>query len=135
MLSALHREAGWRLNLAPAGVGTAVGDRSAGLSGAAGCPGDARRPVAARLHRRTCQSNPISSEKTLPAAVAAQIVALKPWHVATLPNALAEPYCSITPELLARTDPFEQVKEAVGSDSLLEGAGFEPEIRTLGTPH
>jgi len=32
-----------------------------------------------------------------------------------LPDALAEPYCSIMPERLARTDPFEQVKEAVGS--------------------
>jgi hypothetical protein len=45
-----------------------------------------------------------------------------------LPNALAEPYCSIRPELLARTDSFEQVKEAVGSDSLLEGNGFEPSV-------
>ncbi len=32
-----------------------------------------------------------------------------------LPEALAEPYCSIMPEQLAKTDPFEQVKEAVGS--------------------
>ena len=32
-----------------------------------------------------------------------------------LPEALAEPYCSIMPERLAKTDPFEQVKEAVGS--------------------
>jgi len=32
-----------------------------------------------------------------------------------LPDALAEPYCSIMPGRLARTDPFEQVKEAVGS--------------------
>src|ERR1700756_2797029 len=31
-----------------------------------------------------------------------------------LPEALAEPYCSIMPERLARTDAFEQVKEAVG---------------------
>ena len=32
-----------------------------------------------------------------------------------LPDALAEPYCSIMPERLAKTDAFEQVKEAVGS--------------------
>ncbi len=31
-----------------------------------------------------------------------------------LPDALAEPYCSIMPERLARTDPFDQVKEAIG---------------------
>jgi ABC-type transport system substrate-binding protein len=32
-----------------------------------------------------------------------------------LPEALAEPYCSIMPEQLAKTDPFEQIKEAIGS--------------------
>jgi len=32
-----------------------------------------------------------------------------------LPDALAEPYCSIMPERLAETTAFEQVKEAVGS--------------------
>jgi peptide/nickel transport system substrate-binding protein len=32
-----------------------------------------------------------------------------------LPDALAEPYCSIMPERLAKTDAFEQIKEAVGS--------------------
>jgi peptide/nickel transport system substrate-binding protein len=32
-----------------------------------------------------------------------------------LPEALAEPYCSIMPERLAKTDAFEQIKEAVGS--------------------
>ena len=32
-----------------------------------------------------------------------------------LPEALAEPYCSIMPERLAKTDPAEQIKEAVGS--------------------
>src|SRR6202023_3554164 len=32
-----------------------------------------------------------------------------------LPDALAEPYCSIMPEPLAKTDPFEQIKEAIGS--------------------
>jgi peptide/nickel transport system substrate-binding protein len=32
-----------------------------------------------------------------------------------LPEALAEPYCSIMPERLAKTDTFEQVKEAIGS--------------------
>src|ERR1700746_922913 len=32
-----------------------------------------------------------------------------------LPEALAEPHCSIMPERLAETDPFVQVKEAVGS--------------------
>ena len=32
-----------------------------------------------------------------------------------LPEALAEPYCAIMPERLARTDAFEQVKEAIGS--------------------
>ncbi|MBO0736188.1 MAG: ABC transporter substrate-binding protein [Alphaproteobacteria bacterium] len=32
-----------------------------------------------------------------------------------LPDALAEPYCSIMPERLANTDAFEQVKQAVGS--------------------
>jgi peptide/nickel transport system substrate-binding protein len=32
-----------------------------------------------------------------------------------LPKALAEPYCSIMPERLAKTDTFEQLKEAVGS--------------------
>ena len=32
-----------------------------------------------------------------------------------LPEALAEPYCSIMPERLAQTGAFEQVKEAVGS--------------------
>jgi peptide/nickel transport system substrate-binding protein len=37
----------------------------------------------------------------------------KPFPV--LPEALAEPYCSIMPERLAKTDPFEQIKEAVGS--------------------
>jgi peptide/nickel transport system substrate-binding protein len=31
-----------------------------------------------------------------------------------LPDALAEPYCSIMPEQLAKT-PFEQIKEAIGS--------------------
>src|ERR1700739_4941052 len=34
---------------------------------------------------------------------------------ALLPDALAEPYCSIMPERLAKTDAFEQVKESVGS--------------------
>jgi peptide/nickel transport system substrate-binding protein len=32
-----------------------------------------------------------------------------------LPEALAEPYCSIMPERLAQTSAFDQVKEAVGS--------------------
>src|SRR5271170_2239337 len=32
-----------------------------------------------------------------------------------LPEALAEPYCSIMPEQLAKTDPFEQIKQAIGS--------------------
>src|SRR5437763_5274598 len=32
-----------------------------------------------------------------------------------LPEALAEPYCSIMPEQLAKTDSFEQIKEAIGS--------------------
>ena len=32
-----------------------------------------------------------------------------------LPDALAEPYCSIMPEQLAKTDAFEQIKEAIGS--------------------
>ncbi|MBV8090714.1 MAG: ABC transporter substrate-binding protein, partial [Alphaproteobacteria bacterium] len=32
-----------------------------------------------------------------------------------LPDALAEPYCSIMPQRLAETTAFEQVKEAVGS--------------------
>jgi peptide/nickel transport system substrate-binding protein len=32
-----------------------------------------------------------------------------------LPEALAEPYCSIMPARLAKTDAFEQIKEAVGS--------------------
>jgi peptide/nickel transport system substrate-binding protein len=32
-----------------------------------------------------------------------------------LPEALAEPYCSIMPERLATTDPFQQIEEAVGS--------------------
>src|SRR5215472_10000230 len=32
-----------------------------------------------------------------------------------LPEALAEPYCSIMPERLAQTGAFEQIKEAVGS--------------------
>jgi peptide/nickel transport system substrate-binding protein len=32
-----------------------------------------------------------------------------------LPEALAEPYCSIMPERLAKTGAFEQIKEAVGS--------------------
>ena len=32
-----------------------------------------------------------------------------------LPEALAEPYCSIMPERLAKIDPFRQIKEAVGS--------------------
>jgi peptide/nickel transport system substrate-binding protein len=34
---------------------------------------------------------------------------------ALLPEALAEVYCVMMPERLAKTDPFEQVKEAVGS--------------------
>jgi len=34
---------------------------------------------------------------------------------ALLPEALAEIYCAIMPERLANTDPFEQIKEAVGS--------------------
>lgn len=34
---------------------------------------------------------------------------------ALLPDALAEPYCAIMPERLAKTDPFQQVTEAVGS--------------------
>jgi len=37
----------------------------------------------------------------------------KPFPV--LPEALAEPYCSIMPERLAKTSPYEQVTEAVGS--------------------
>jgi peptide/nickel transport system substrate-binding protein len=37
----------------------------------------------------------------------------KPFSL--LPQALAEPYCSIMPERLAKTDPFRQIKEAVGS--------------------
>ena len=37
----------------------------------------------------------------------------KPFSL--LPDALAEPYCSILPERLAKTDAFEQIKEAVGS--------------------
>ena len=37
----------------------------------------------------------------------------KPFSL--LPAALAEPYCSILPERLAKTDAFEQIKEAVGS--------------------
>src|SRR5438132_12113444 len=32
-----------------------------------------------------------------------------------LADALAEPYCSVMPERLAKTDAFEQIKEAVGS--------------------
>jgi len=36
-------------------------------------------------------------------------------HFPLLPEALAEPYCSIMPERLAKTDPFEQVREAIGS--------------------
>jgi peptide/nickel transport system substrate-binding protein len=32
-----------------------------------------------------------------------------------LPDALAEPYCSIMSEQLAKTDPFEQIKEVIGS--------------------
>src|SRR3984893_2030349 len=32
-----------------------------------------------------------------------------------LPDALAEPYCSIMSERLAKTDAFEQIKEAIGS--------------------
>src|SRR5712671_3894605 len=32
-----------------------------------------------------------------------------------LPEALVEPYCSIMPEQLAKTDAFEQIKEAIGS--------------------
>src|ERR1700746_1752943 len=31
-----------------------------------------------------------------------------------LPEALAEPYCSIMPERLAKTDAVEQIREAVG---------------------
>src|SRR6202007_2486611 len=34
---------------------------------------------------------------------------------ALLPDALADPYCSIMPERLAETTAFEQIKEAVGS--------------------
>jgi peptide/nickel transport system substrate-binding protein len=34
---------------------------------------------------------------------------------ALLPEALAEIYCAIMPERLAKTDPFEQIKEVVGS--------------------
>src|SRR6201993_1186804 len=34
---------------------------------------------------------------------------------ALLPDALAEPYCSIMPQRLAETTAFEQVKESVGS--------------------
>jgi peptide/nickel transport system substrate-binding protein len=34
---------------------------------------------------------------------------------AMVPEALAEIYCAIMPERLAKTDPFEQIKEAVGS--------------------
>jgi peptide/nickel transport system substrate-binding protein len=34
---------------------------------------------------------------------------------ALLPNALAEVYCAIMPERLAKTDPFQQIPEAIGS--------------------
>src|SRR6476661_6057179 len=34
---------------------------------------------------------------------------------ALLPNALAEVYCAIMPERLAKTDPLQQVSEAMGS--------------------
>ena len=34
---------------------------------------------------------------------------------ALLPNALAEIYCAIMPERLAKTDPMKQVSEAMGS--------------------
>jgi peptide/nickel transport system substrate-binding protein len=37
----------------------------------------------------------------------------KPFSL--LPEALAEPYCAIMPERLAKTDAYEQIKEAVGS--------------------
>lgn len=50
------------------------------------------------------------------AAVSDKVIQLrlkKPFPL--LPEALAEPYCSIMPERLAATDAFAQIKEAVGS--------------------
>ena len=65
-----------------------------------------RYPMGEALMTRTDEISAIS-DKTI------RFRLNKPFPV--LPEALAEPYCSIMPERLAKTDPFEQITEAVGS--------------------
>ena len=65
-----------------------------------------RYPMGAALMARTDELSAVSDK-------AIRFRLKKPF--ALLPDALAEPYCSIMPERLARTDAFEQVKEAIGS--------------------
>ena len=65
-----------------------------------------RNPMTAALMARTDEMV-ASSDKVI------RVRLKKPFPL--LPEALAEIYCAIMPERLARTDPFEQVKEAVGS--------------------
>jgi peptide/nickel transport system substrate-binding protein len=65
-----------------------------------------RYPLGQALIARTDELSPVS-DKTI------RFRLKRPFPL--LPEALAEPYCSIMPERLARTDAFEQVKEAIGS--------------------
>jgi peptide/nickel transport system substrate-binding protein len=65
-----------------------------------------RDPMGTALMART-------DELSAPADKVIRFRLRKPF--ALLPEALGQVYCAIMPERLARTDPFEQVKEAVGS--------------------
>jgi peptide/nickel transport system substrate-binding protein len=65
-----------------------------------------RYPMGQALMARTDEIAAVS-DKTI------RIRLKKPFPV--LPEALAEPYCSIMPERLAATDAFAEIKEAVGS--------------------
>jgi peptide/nickel transport system substrate-binding protein len=65
-----------------------------------------RYPMGQALMARTDELTAVS-DKTI------RFRLKKPFPL--LPEALAEPYCSIMPERLAKTDAFEQIKEAVGS--------------------
>jgi peptide/nickel transport system substrate-binding protein len=65
-----------------------------------------RNPMTGALMART-------DEISAPSDKQIRIRLKKPF--ALVPDALAEIYCAIMPERLAKTDAFEQVKEAVGS--------------------
>jgi peptide/nickel transport system substrate-binding protein len=70
--------------------------------------------------QRCGKRNPMSGalmarvdEMAAPSDKVIRIRLKKPF--ALLPEALAEVYCVMMPERLAKTDPFEQIKEAIGS--------------------